>query len=82
MDQKDRISLSASAARNLATTTKPRVQVSGLSSRYLLKSLPWVHVQAGTFRVNRRKVVSADAGKIDVRVEGTRVVNVPIRPCT
>jgi hypothetical protein len=74
MDQKDRISLSTSAARNLATTTKTRVQVSGLSSRYLLKLLPWTHVQAGTFRVNRRKVVLADAGKINARIEGQQVV--------
>ena len=41
MDQENRISLSTSAARNLATTTKTKVQVSGLTSRYLLKLLPW-----------------------------------------
>jgi len=74
MDSKDRVSLSTSAARNLATTTKTKVQVSGLSTRYLLKLLPWVHVQAGTFRVNRRKVLMPDSGKIKSRMEGKKVV--------
>jgi len=74
MDQDNRISLSTSAARNLATTTKTKVQVSGLTSRYLLKLLPWVHIQSGTFRVNRRKVLLPDAGKIETRVEGSKVV--------
>lgn len=74
MDQKDRISLSTNAARNLATTTKSKVQISGLTPRYLLKLLPWVHIQSGTYRVNRRKVLLPDAGKIETRVEGEKKV--------
>ncbi len=74
MDQEDRMSLSTSAARNLATTTKTKVQVSGLTPRYLLKLLPWTNVQSGTFRVNRRKVLMMDGGKIKARVEGKKVV--------
>ena len=74
MEQEDRMSLSTAAARNLATTTKTKVQVSGLTPRYLLKLLPWVNVQSGTFRVNRRKVAIVDGGKIKARVEGKKAI--------
>ena len=70
MEQDERISLSTAAAKNLATTTKTRVQASGLTSRYLLKLLPWMHISSGTLRVNRRKVLRPDGGKIDIHTEG------------
>jgi CRP-like cAMP-binding protein len=47
-------SLSTAAARNLATTTKTVPQMQGITSRWLLRMLPWVQVSAGTYRVNRR----------------------------
>jgi len=47
-------SLSTEAARNLATTTKTVPQMRGITSRWLLRMLPWVHVPGGTYRVNRR----------------------------
>src|SRR4051812_36486327 len=47
-------SLGTAAARNLATTTKSVPQMQNISSRWLLKILPWVQVSAGTYRVNRR----------------------------
>src|ERR1700733_2899580 len=45
------------AARQLATTTKTRAQITGITPRWLLQLLPWVDAGAGTYRVNRRKVV-------------------------
>jgi CRP-like cAMP-binding protein len=50
-----RLSLSTRAARNLATTTKSPPQMEGISSRWLLRMLPWVDVVGGTFLVNRRR---------------------------
>lgn len=47
-------SLSTAAARNLATTTKTVPQMQNITSRWLLRMLPWVQVSGGTYRVNRR----------------------------
>ena len=52
-------SLSTSAARNLATTTKTPPQMQGITSRWLLRLLPWVQVSGGTYRVNRRLTYTA-----------------------
>ena len=52
--EQPRQSLSTAAARNLATTTKTVPQMQGISSRWLLRVLPWVQVSGGTYRVNRR----------------------------
>jgi hypothetical protein len=38
------MSLGTAAARQLATTTKSAPQMQGISSRWLLKLLPWVQV--------------------------------------
>ncbi|QFG24154.1 family 2B encapsulin nanocompartment shell protein [Actinomadura sp. WMMB 499] len=53
------LSLSTDAARLLATTTKTRPQMQAISSRWLLRKLPWVEVSGGTYRVNRRRVTTA-----------------------
>jgi len=47
-------SLSTAAARNLATTTKTVPQMQNITSRWLLRMLPWVNVSGGTYRVNCR----------------------------
>ena len=47
-------SLSTAAARDLATTTKSVPQMEAITSRWLLRLLPWVQVSGGTYRVNRR----------------------------
>ncbi|WP_233518002.1 methyltransferase domain-containing protein [Streptomyces corynorhini] len=47
-------SLSTAAARNLATTAKSAPQMQGISSRWLLRVLPWVETKGGAYRVNRR----------------------------
>src|SRR4051812_6274390 len=51
----DRLSLSPDAARQLATATKTAPQMRAISPRYLLRALPWVDVESGVYRVNRRR---------------------------
>jgi hypothetical protein len=57
-------SLSTAAARNLATTTKTVPQMQGISSRWLLRMLPWVNVTGGTYRVNRRLTYAVGGGRV------------------
>ncbi len=47
------LSLSASAARNLATATLTVPQMQAITPRWLHKLLPWVDVDGGVYRVNR-----------------------------
>ncbi|NUS59212.1 MAG: cyclic nucleotide-binding domain-containing protein [Streptomycetaceae bacterium] len=56
-------SLGTAAARNLATTTKSAPQMQGISSRWLLRMLPWVQVAGGTYRVNRRQTYAVGRGR-------------------
>jgi hypothetical protein len=53
-EEAPQLSLSTAAARNLATTTKSVPQMQAITSRCLLRMLPWVRVKGGTYRVNRR----------------------------
>jgi CRP-like cAMP-binding protein len=57
-------SLSTAAAKNLATTTKTVPQMRGISSRWLLRLLPWVQVSGGTYRVNRRLTHAVGGGRL------------------
>jgi CRP-like cAMP-binding protein len=52
--QRPQLTLATEAARNLATTTKSVPQMQEITSRWLLRVLPWVEASGGTFRVNRR----------------------------
>jgi len=77
-------SLSTAAARNLATTTKTVPQMQGITSRWLLRMLPWVQVSGGTYRVNRRVSYTVGGGKVsfaqtadDVRVIPPSLREVP-----
>ncbi|MEV0370782.1 family 2B encapsulin nanocompartment shell protein [Streptomyces sp. NPDC050636] len=70
-------SLSTTAARNLATTTKTPPQMQGISSRWLLRLLPWVQVSGGTYRVNRRLAYTVGDGRIDFDIAGTDVSIIP-----
>ncbi|MFF3483436.1 family 2B encapsulin nanocompartment shell protein [Streptomyces sp. NPDC002701] len=70
-------SLGTSAARNLATTTKSAPQMQEISSRWLLRMLPWVNVQGGTYRVNRRLSYSVGDGRITFLKTGDRVQVIP-----
>ena len=50
-------SVSVRGAQQLANKTKTRAQIQGLTPRWLLHLLPWVSVEAGVYRVNRRKLI-------------------------
>ncbi|MCS0634340.1 cyclic nucleotide-binding domain-containing protein [Streptomyces sp. LP05-1] len=70
-------SLGTAAARNLATTTKSAPQMQEITSRWLLKMLPWTQVQGGTYRVNRRLTYAVGDGRVTFVQTGDRVAVVP-----
>ncbi len=70
-------SLTTAAARNLATTTKSAPQMQGKSSRWLLKTLPWVQTDGGAYRVNRRLTYTIGDGRIDFVQTGSQVRVIP-----
>ena len=63
-------SLSTGAARQLATTTKTVPQMVGITPRWFLRLLPWIQVEAGTYRVNRCKVIMREQGPVNVNMTG------------
>lgn len=69
-------SLSTQAARGLATTTKSEPQMRAISSRWLLRMLPWVDVTAGTYRVNRRLQLRVGRGRVRFEQNGADDVRV------
>jgi hypothetical protein len=71
------LSLSTEAARKLATTTKTVPQMQGISSRWLLKLLPWVEATGGTYRVNRRLSYTIGDGHIEFTASGQRFQVIP-----
>jgi CRP-like cAMP-binding protein len=73
----DPLSLGTAAARNLATTTKTVPQMQGISSRWLLKILPWVQVSGGTYRVNRRLSYTVGDGRVSFTTTGAQVEVIP-----
>ncbi|MDX3583087.1 family 2B encapsulin nanocompartment shell protein [Streptomyces europaeiscabiei] len=75
--EKPQQSLGTAAARNLATTTKSTPQMQEISSRWLLRTLPWVNVQGGTYRVNRRLTYAVGDGRVTFVKTGDRVAVIP-----
>src|SRR5260221_7841384 len=75
--QDHQLSLGTAAARNLATTTKTAPQMQGITSRWLLKILPWVQVTGGTYRVNRRLSYAVGRGRVSFAKTGDDVRVVP-----
>lgn len=78
-------SLGTAAARNLATTTKSVPQMQGITSRWLLRVLPWVEATGGTYRVNRRTNFAVGDGRLtftnvgaDVRVIPQELTELPL----
>ncbi|MFB8171448.1 family 2B encapsulin nanocompartment shell protein [Kitasatospora purpeofusca] len=65
------------AARNLAHTAKSVPQMQGISSRWLLRILPWVDVPGGTYRVNRRLSFAVGDGRVKFDTAGRRIHVVP-----
>ncbi|MEU5217228.1 family 2B encapsulin nanocompartment shell protein [Streptomyces sp. NPDC020807] len=72
-----RQSLSTAAARNLASTTKSAPQMQEITSRWLLRMLPWVETKGGAYRVNRRLSYTVGDGRIDFVQDGSRVRVIP-----
>ncbi|MFD8229543.1 family 2B encapsulin nanocompartment shell protein [Streptomyces massasporeus] len=70
-------SLSTAAARNLATTTKSVPQMQEITSRWLLRMLPWVEADGGAYRVNRRLRHTVGDGCIEFVQEGATVRVIP-----
>jgi hypothetical protein len=74
-------SLSTAAARNLATTTKSVPQMQEITSRWLLRVLPWVQVNGGAYRVNRRLSYAIGDGRLSFTNVGDQVRVVPPELC-
>lgn len=70
-------SLSTGAARNLATTTKTVPQMQEITSRWLLRLLPWIEVKGGAYRVNRRLTYTVGDGRIDFDTSGAEIRVIP-----
>jgi CRP-like cAMP-binding protein len=70
-------SLGTTAARNLTTTTKTPPQMQGISTRWLFKKLPWVQVNGGHYRVNRRVSYTLGTGKVEFTNTGDQVSVIP-----
>jgi hypothetical protein len=74
---RQQVSLSTAAARNLATTTKTVPQMQGISSRWLIRMLPWVQVSGGTYRVNRRLAYAVGGGRVAIAQTAQTAAVVP-----
>ncbi|MFJ6793244.1 family 2B encapsulin nanocompartment shell protein [Streptomyces sp. NPDC091268] len=70
-------SLGTAAARNLATTTKSAPQMQEITSRWLLRMLPWVETKGGAYRVNRRLTYTVGDGVIEFIQDGGDVRVIP-----
>jgi CRP-like cAMP-binding protein len=75
--EQSQLSLSTAAARNLATTTKSVPQMQEITSRWLLRMLPWVNVSGGTYRVNRRLTYVVGDGRVTFTNNGGEIRVVP-----
>jgi len=73
----EQTALNTAAAKNLATTTKTPPQMQGITSRWLLRMLPWVEVTGGTYRVNRRLTYTTGRGRLSFAQTGSEVRIVP-----
>lgn len=71
------LSLTTKAARCLATTTKSEPQMQAVSSRWLLRMLPWVETRGGAYRVNRRRSYAVGAGRMSFTAIGRQVRAIP-----
>ncbi|MEV6227820.1 family 2B encapsulin nanocompartment shell protein [Saccharopolyspora shandongensis] len=75
--EQQQLSLSTAAARNLATTTKSVPQMQAISSRWLLRLLPWEQAAGGTYRVNQRLTYNAGDGRVTFTNVGTAIRVIP-----
>ncbi|MFF3985354.1 family 2B encapsulin nanocompartment shell protein [Streptomyces sp. NPDC001797] len=76
-EEREQQSLGTAAARNLTTTTKSAPQQQEISSRWLTRTLPWVDVPGGTYRVNRRLSYRVGDGRVSFVQTGAQVAVIP-----
>ncbi len=62
--------LGVTEAQQLSAVTKSLPQLAGVSSRWLLKVLPWVQVHGGVYQVNRVLNYQVGSGKLVVNQSG------------
>jgi CRP-like cAMP-binding protein len=74
-----RQSIDVGSARQLATTTKTVPQMAAITPRWLLRMLPWVNVESGTYRVNRRKAVAKRVARIELANGSAKVEPAALR---
>ncbi|MGH3785777.1 MAG: family 2B encapsulin nanocompartment shell protein [Pseudonocardiaceae bacterium] len=74
--QAPQLTLATEAARNLATTTKSQPQMQAITTRWLLRVLPWVEASGGTFRVNRRASYAVGDGRVAIVMNGDADIKV------
>ncbi|MFF1280498.1 family 2B encapsulin nanocompartment shell protein [Streptomyces sp. NPDC058299] len=70
-------SLGTAAARNLTTTAKSVPQMQEITSRWLLRMLPWVETDGGVYRVNRRLTYTVGDGRVEFVQDGADVRVIP-----
>jgi len=75
------LSLSTAAARQLATTTKTVPQMREITSRWLLRVLPWVQVNGGVYRVNQRLTYTVGDGRVTFTTTGAEIRVIPQELC-
>jgi hypothetical protein len=69
--------LETETARLLSTTTKTPPQMQEITPRWLLQLLPWVQVEGGVYRINRRRQVLGGPGRVRIRENDGRVLVEP-----
>ncbi len=75
--QQPQLSLGTAAAKNLATTTKSAPQMQEITSRWLLRLLPWVQTKGGVYRLNRRLTYTLGDGRVSFTNTGAAVQVIP-----
>ncbi|SFE42396.1 Cyclic nucleotide-binding domain-containing protein [Actinopolyspora alba] len=80
-DGQSPLSLGTAAARNLSTTTKTPPQMQSITSRWLLRLLPWVQATGGAYRVNRRLTYQLGDGLVTFSNTGSTVRVIPGELC-
>lgn len=70
-------SLSVKAARQLANTDKTIPMMEEITPRWLLTLLPWISVEAGTYRVNKRKIFQRDIKRVQIDLSSDNVTLSP-----
>ncbi|MDZ8227716.1 MULTISPECIES: family 2B encapsulin nanocompartment shell protein [unclassified Nostoc] len=71
------MALQTEAARKLAGTTKTQPQMEGITSRWLLKLLPWVETVGGSYQVNRRLTYRVGDGRVSFSNTGALIQVIP-----